>query len=398
MIQIHLRPSQYEGDNMSRTNNKQEYICELSAASLDNSRALADWASIFNSFFNKSNIMVRTNSEGVAMDSASVNDASTALVNEDDVDAYIWHVRFPYMEINDIVHFKLQYYDSSNTGAMTPLRLYMAYTPLVDGSELDWVPIVFIPPASSYWVNGSDSWKNYSNGGKQHTSLHVTESIRGDIFVKVFVKWIDPDTHEIDPNGPSIKMAPLFALLQASHRSPSDNTTRVKSVICAGFSQVRLSEFATGSKFALPSAGYLGADNTYTGSGLSGTATLANGVMMSPSLYFAPDIDTSKTYGVMLPYNMVQSAVNGLKQTGISLSTNTYRQPLAPGPIISDFANSSVSSPIRSQLMVPVMSPFSYYVADNAGLLFYSDTWKQGIGTFNGRQYIFMDNFALLNE
>lgn len=397
MIQIHLRPSQYEGDNMSRTNNKQEYMCELSNTSYDKSRVLADWASIFNSFFNKSNIMVRTNSEGIAMDAASVNDVSTALVNEDDVDTYIWHVRFPYMEINDIVHFKLQHYVSSDTEANTPLRLYMAYTPLVDGAELDWVPVAFIPPASSEYVNGSNSWKNYSGNAPQ-TSLHVIESIRGDIFVNVFVKWINPDTHDIDPEGPSIKTAPLFALLQASHRSPSDSTTRVKSVIYAGFSQVRLINSENGSKFALPSAGYLGHNSTYTGSGLNGPATLDYGVMMSPSLYFAPDVDTSKAYGVMLPYNMVQSAVDGLKESSVSLSTNIYRQPLTPGPIKSYFANSAVSSPIRSQLMVPVMSPFSYYVADNAGLLFYSDTWKQGIGTFNGHQYIFIDNFALLNE
>lgn len=382
---------------MSRTNNKQEYMCELSNTSYDESRVLADWASIFNSFFSKSNIMVRTNSEGMAMDSASANDASTALVNEDDVDAYIWHIRFPYMEINDIVHFKLQHYDSSNTEANTPLRLYMAYTPLVDGAELDWVPVAFIPPASSDGGTSSETWKNYL-GNKPQTSLHVIESIRGDIFVNVFIKWINSTTHEIDPDGPSIKTAPLFALLQASHRSPSDSTTRVKSVIYAGFSPIRLVSYTNDGTFALPSAGYLGADNTYTGSGLSGTATLENGVMMSPSLYFAPDIDTSKTYGVMLPYNMVQSAVDGLKESRISLSTNIYRQPLTPGPIRSNFANSSVCSPIRSQLMVPVMSPFSYYVADNAGLLLYSDTWKQGIGTFNGRQYIFMDNFALLNE
>ena len=382
---------------MSRTNNKQEYMCELSITSFDRSRVLADWASIFNSFFNKSNIMVRTNSEGVALDAASVNDASTALVNEDDVDTYIWHVRFPYMEINDIVHFKLQHYDSSDTEGNKPLRLYMAYTPLVDGAELDWVPVAFIPPAAIEYVNGSGSWKNYGDVHPQ-TSLHVIESTRGDIFVNVFVKWINSTTHDIDPEGPSIKTAPLFALLQASHRSPSDITTRVKSVIYAGFSQVRLINSENGSKFALPSAGYLGHNSTYTGSGLNGTATLEYGVMMSPSLYFAPDVDTSKAYGVMLPYNMVQSAVDGLKPSDASLSINIYRQPITPGPIKSYFSDSSVSSPIRSQLMVPVMSPFSYYVADNAGLLFYSDTWKQGIGTFNGRQYIFIDNFALLNE
>ena len=395
---------------MSRTNNKQEYMCELSNTSYDVSRGLIDWAGIFNSFFNKSNVMVRTDASGITygIDDTSVNNVSTALVTEDNADMYIWHVRFPYMELDDIVHFKLQHYDSSNTAVNAPLRLYMAYTPLDDGAELDWVPVAVIPSASTIGSSGANGWAYSSSTGASNsqTSLHVLESIRGDIFVQVVVKWINPSTYEIDSTTPGIKMAPLFALLKASHRSPSDSTTRVKSVIYAGFSQAKLETNENASKFALPSTGYMGAGTLYTGSGLTGSPTLGVGMMMSPSLYFAPDVDTSKTYGVMFPHDMVQTSVDGLKQANTPLAAvdtssslhNVYRQPLTPGPIKSYFTNSSISSPIRSQLMVPVMSPFSYYVADSAGLLFYSETWKQGIGTFNGHQYIFIDNFALLND
>lgn len=358
---------------------------------------LGNWADIFLSIFRDMNTAILQPPDG-STSNRNVDAYKHVIEDGTSYDYYEWSVLFQDTDVNSPIHFKLTNENIIEDGTTVnndvrnaSIKLWMAY----HNSEysLSWIPILHIPPVTT---SGSNWGENTTT--KQYHSIHTIETEYGDIFIQGFIQWLKyvNDGYQVDEGsigpGGSVYL-PLFALVHGANRTNSSDIT----MLCLGFTAPRAMGGGSGSKkylqtYDLPMFGkYESVQN----------AISSAGIIMYPTRFVAPDVAIDTSIGIKIPLNLCLTAVPGLdSSTSDNLSTsdsvcNYWRLPVYPGPIQGVYHNGITSPNIKTQLMIPVVNPYSYYIPQYCGLLLMSDVWKRGTGTFNGKQYVFINNFAM---
>lgn len=357
-------------------------------------RTMSDWAEMFHKLFNESSIMtlLPKNSSTALSGYYEVRDAETAATH-----CYIWPVVMNYMSSSNPIYFKLEHTSAETADDATNASktLYVAYEDHT-GRGKAWIPLMVMPT-----VTTESGWADAIRASNDVTvyiyhAFHVIETSQQDIMIQGIIQW--RGTNNLVNNTASgangTISVPLFAILQAADRTNGSNITP----IVTGFSPMIATSSATEGNHFSPVIIF----DKQTTSNSSTSGGDSAGQYMWPSIFVAPDISTETTYGIVLPWDMCDIARQGFSTMAISSST-TYgsrisRIPIYPGPVRANFKDGANAPSIVTQLMVPIMCPYSKYIAKNAGALLFSDGWKRGKATFNGHSYIFIDNFALLND
>lgn len=357
-------------------------------------RTMDDWAEMFHQLFNESSVMtlLPKNSSTALSGYYEISDAESATTH-----CYIWPVVMNYMSSSNPIYFKLEHTsaETADDEINASKTLYVAYEDHT-GRGKAWIPLMTLPQVTN--MNGWTDAINVGNGVTVYIyhAFHVIETLQQDIMVQGIIQWRGTNAlvNSTTSGANGTISVPLFAILQAADRTNGSNITP----IVTGFSpMLATSNTAEGNIFS-PVIIF----DKQTSSNSSTSNGEPAGQYMWPSIFVAPDISTETTYGIVLPWDMCDIARQGFTATALSSSNNTAarttRIPIYPGPVRANFKNGTNAPSIVTQLMVPIMCPYSKYIAKNAGALLFSDGWKRGKATFNGHSYIFIDNFALLND
>lgn len=357
-------------------------------------RTMDDWAEMFHKLFNESSVMtlLPKNSSTALSGYYEVRDAETV------THCYIWPVVMNYMSSSNPIYFKLEHTsaETADDEINASKTLYFAYEDH-SGRGKTWIPLMTLPPVASVNNGWADAIRHNANVTIYiYHAFHVIETSQQDIMIQGIIQWRGTDNlvYNTGTGANGTISVPLFAILQAADRTNGSNITP----IVTGFSPMLTTSSSTEGNIFSPVIIFdkQTSSNSVTSSGESA------GQYMWPSIFVAPDISTETTYGIVLPWDMCDIARQGFSTTAISSSSNTAarttRIPIYPGPVRANFKGGTNAPSIVTQLMVPIMCPYSKYIAKNAGALLFSDGWKRGKATFNGHSYIFIDNFALLND
>lgn len=360
------------------------------------SQTLSSWATIFLKIFRDMTTAVLQPPSGYSSNN-TVEGYKVIVADHTDYDYYQWTVLFQDMNIDSPIHFKLSnttvvasgntVTDEQNNMVNPPFKLWMAYS---TNDELAWIPILEMPGV----VSNIGGWANDSNHTQYHY-LHTVETEYGDIFVQGYIRWVKLSTMEtVEPSSssPSDRILPLFALVHGANRTDSSDT----NMLCLGFlaptDVYQSNSEYTIRSFSLP---LLNKKESTT------ATTSLGGISMYPLYFVAPDVNPNLEIGLHIDRQCCETAIRGLDGgTSSSLSTansifNYFRLPINPGPLRATLQNGTTSPTIKTQMMVPIISPYSLYIPQYCGVLLFSDTWKKGEATFNGKQYIFIDNFGM---
>jgi hypothetical protein len=302
-----------------------------------------------------------------------------------------------YMSSSNPIYFKLEHTSAETTDdtANASKTLYVAYEDHT-GRGKTWIPLMVMPTVTS--ATGWTDAINASNGVTVYIyhAFHVIETSQQDIMIQGIIQWRGTNNlvNNTANGAHGTISVPLFAILQAADRTNGSNVTPIVTGFSSMYAQ---STDIEGNRF---SSVIVFDKQTSSNSTTSGGESA--GQYMWPSIFVAPDISTETTYGIVLPWDMCDIARQGFSATSLSTGSNSgarpTRIPIYPGPVRTNFKDGANAPSIVTQLMVPIMCPYSKYVAKNAGALLFSDDWKRGKATFNGHSYIFIDNFAPLND
>lgn len=273
---------------------------------------------------------------------------------------YTWTVT--HKNMSTPLHFKLMLESNCAT-------LYMAY----DEETLTYIPC-FRFANSSLFPSGFNTTTKVV-----YYSMQVIETEADDILIVGGYKAVNNSKNP--PEAVEACRVPTCAFLNSKNWETNDT-----SIICAGFSSV-----TSGGSELIGSSFY---PYLYPPT-IGPVVNAARAFSMSIANYIAPDIDPNATYGIKIPRWLCTEAASGYDKPNTDSTYSTDLGRIPGGSQITD-AYKPLLADVKTEMMIPIASPFSKYVPQYAGWLNFTNGVRDGLGSFNGQTYLFYKNLAFM--